>query len=76
MPTFEKVGVFWGCMMQTAYEELYLALRRVNDGSGIYKGKYRENAEYIGKTLIDAGGYLRAVEEIEVIISAGHSQSV
>jgi MGT family glycosyltransferase len=29
---------------------------------------YRQNAEHIGKTLADAGGYFRAVEEIETFI--------
>lgn len=37
---------------------------------------YHENAEYIGKTLKDAGGYLRAVEEIEAFIDLGKSQPI
>lgn len=31
---------------------------------------YRENAERVGKTLRDAGGYMRAVDEIEVFVGA------
>jgi hypothetical protein len=42
-------------------EELRQALDEV-----LSQPQYRQNAERIGKTLKDAGGYLRAVEEIEV----------
>ena len=33
--------------------------------------KYRRNAERIGKTLREAGGYLRAVKEIEAFLDGG-----
>ncbi len=45
---------------QVTAEELRQALDEV-----LSQPHYRQNAERIGKTLKDAGGYLRAVEEIE-----------
>jgi len=45
-------------------EELRQALDEV-----LHKPQYRQNAERIGKTLKDAGGYLRAVEEIEAYVT-------
>ena len=51
---------------QVTAAELRQALDEV-----LHKPQYRQNAERIGKTLKDAGGYLRAVEEIETYIIKG-----